>query len=545
MNHQAEMPMASRSSWVWVMLLSLALTLFAALTVTPQHTGDSADYARDIANATSPTAPLMLEPGHLVWRPLGILVRDAAGRPPSADPSSSGLAQLALTQVSLVSTFLAGAAIGWLVLAVFQSLSASLFAVGLCLMSASVLNFGQAGAPYIPALAALSLGLWLGIARGWYHPAISGVLVGLLLSIAVFLWLPFVLVIPAALLAVLLLAPGAPPVRRRRALIALLSCAVVGLGAYGYAALANDIHTAEGFAAWIHKASHGISRPGISRVVLGVPRSFIHMGVDGREVKRYLLGDALNPVSIGHLATLGLWPRMLLFYATFAALMWLASRKPLGRLALLLLLVAVVPVVAFAAAWSGGEEERYLPLYPFAIMVACAGITGVRRQHQRAVRIAVGSLALLWLSNLWWFNPWVTRARAAAIASRLGCVGPLLDERAVIILPEQSDPLVTYSRDAIAMPPRSVGTGVVFLLPPSALPGLPWDGILAATVARTAARGGRVWIPSYALDSVPPRTVGWVEGAQAEHWAQIRAAFAALNPVRTCAETGFLEVVAP
>src|SRR4029077_17839781 len=120
---------------------------------------------------------------------------------------------------------------------------------------------------------------------------------GVFLALGVLLWLPYVLLVLAVVAAIYLLSPGGTAERLRATAIATASCALIGMGSYVAAAGANGIRSIPAFASWISKSSHGISRPGLTRVIIGLPRSFVHMGTDGREVRRYLVHDSLNPVS--------------------------------------------------------------------------------------------------------------------------------------------------------------------------------------------------------------------------------------------------------
>ena len=534
-----------RSSRIAVLVAALLGTLAVVATTSPENTGDAMDYARDAASAPSPLTAGLLEPGHLLWRPAGVVLRNLLGRPASGDPAAIRDAQRLLTGISVISAFVATASIGLLVLELVPSLSAALLAVAMTALGAAIINFGQAGAPYIPGVALVSLALWLGTTGARPTRAWRAAPAGALLALGVLVWLPYVLVVPAVLAAICLLSPGEPAHRLRAAAIATATCALVGIATYASAAWANGIRSIPAFAHWIANSSHGISRPGLARVVIGLPRSFVHMGTDGREVRRYLVGDPLNPVSTVQIATLPLWPKLLLFYLALAVVAWFAMRHPRGRTLLLLLAIAALPVIALGASWSGGEEERYLALYPLLLLlVIWAAFTGLA-ERRRLVPAAVAAFGLLWLWNLWAFNPLVTHARSVAQEARIGCVTPMLDTQSVIVVPHQADPLVTFSRDRLDEPPRSVGARVVFLLPPTFEKGQSWDAILTSVVTTTMGAGGRVWFPAYALDSIPPRSVGWVEGGQVVTWSQVRQAFSALRATRRCADTSLLEVVGP
>ena len=205
-----------------------------------------------------------------------------------------------------------------------------------------------------------------------------------------------------------------------------------------------------------------------------------------------------------------------------------------------------MPVVALGAAWSGGEEERYLPLYPFLLpLVAWAAWTAAR-EGRRLVPTAAAVFAALLLVNLWAFGPVVARRRSVEQGSRLGCVTPMLNASALIVVPHLGDPMVTFERDRLTEPPRSVETRILFLLPPTMMPGKAWQDILALRLRETMAAGGQVFVAAYVLDSVPPRWAAWVEGEQyGVRWSDMRKTFADLEMKRPCPRTEFLLVTGP
>ena len=128
-------------------------------------------------------------------------------------------------RLSTVAGFIAAAAIGLLVLQVVQSLPAALLAVLLTSGGAAFLNFAQTGSSYVPGLACVSLGLWLGAGarpRSLLRPLCAG----FVLALGELLWLPYVLVVPAVLLAIIFLAEGESTVRVRGALLATGACAL-------------------------------------------------------------------------------------------------------------------------------------------------------------------------------------------------------------------------------------------------------------------------------------------------------------------------------
>ena len=142
-----------RAPRIAVLAAALLATLAIVATTSPENTGDAVDYARDAASASSPLTPSLLEPGHLLWRPAGVVLRDLSGFPASGNPAAIREAQRLLTGISVVAAFMAAASTGLLVFGVVGSLAAGLAAVALTALGAAIVNFGQAGAPYIRGVA--------------------------------------------------------------------------------------------------------------------------------------------------------------------------------------------------------------------------------------------------------------------------------------------------------------------------------------------------------------------------------------------------------
>ncbi len=340
-----------------VVLAGLMLSALLLISTRSENTGDSVDYARDVASAPSIATRSLFEPGHLLWRPIGVLLRGTLGQSSAGDAAATRDAQRSLTVVAICAVALLTVSMGLLVLETVGLLAAAVSAMVMTAFGAAVANFGQAGTPYIPGIALVASALCLGTLGQKPVRHVRAAFAGVVLAAGVLVWLPYVLIIPASLLAVYLAAPGEEGHHRRPALVATAACAFVGVGAYVTAAAAMNIRSITAFVGWVAGSSHGISRPGLARVLIGLPRSFVHMGNDGREIRRYLLGDSLNPVSAVQVMVLPVWPRLLVFYSVLAAVMWYALQRPKGRNLLLVFIVALVPVAALGAAWSGGRRS--------------------------------------------------------------------------------------------------------------------------------------------------------------------------------------------
>ena len=139
-----------RKHFIIVVLAALLGTMAVVATTSSENTADAIDYARDAAAGTEPLAPRLLEPGHLLWRPAGVVLRNFAGGSASNDPVAIRDAQRRLTFVSTITLFVAAASIGLLVSGVVGTMAAGLAAVALVTLGSAVINFAQAGAPLRP-----------------------------------------------------------------------------------------------------------------------------------------------------------------------------------------------------------------------------------------------------------------------------------------------------------------------------------------------------------------------------------------------------------
>ena len=357
---RSELPQAFHR-YFWSLCVGASLVLGATTAV---MTGDSIDYAADVAASTDTFRATLFEPGHLVWRPIGALLLRATSAPPSETSAERTVrAQRMLTRASEASALLAALSFfgvvcrfvgaGWI------AVTASLLLVS----GAAFLNYAHSGTPYVPGLAFLCVAMWL----GWRTTTrlLHAALASLALAFSVLLWLPYLLVVPAALAGIGVFSGGSRKSTVARVAVVLSACAAVGVVSYSVAAWRNGIISPAGFHTWLLESSHGISAPGVGRAGVGFLRNFLSVGTDVREVKRFLLHDPLNRVSELQLAALWIWPKAVLLViglGVAALLAWRAQAAPL----LAVTALAAAPVaLALAVAWCWWRPERFLPLYPF------------------------------------------------------------------------------------------------------------------------------------------------------------------------------------
>lgn len=476
--------------------------------------------------------------GHLLWRPFGYLVVALYDLLAGSGETAAAAAADGRVRVTLVLV-----AVNWVAgLACVLSLHSLLRRLGVdgwvrmavtisFICAHAFLNFTQTGSSYVPALAALLLGMYVlaragARAEGRVWP--QALLAGFALACAVGFWFLFVWAIPAALLLPVLFFGR----DRRRLLLATATAFVCGafvLSMYSWAAMwglgITDVAT---FKAWVASSSHGLgNNRGVPQVVLGFARSFIEMGNDNIIFKRFLLRDPYNVVSMFDLLRLSLWKLALFYLALVAVVCALLTKRAENRRMLALLAVGSVPVITFALLWQGTPLERYLPLYPVFFLATAY-----------ALRTSEGFAR--------WLRPVVLVFMAAAIVSNLSAllVGrvnrvpeeatgrtrelvPLLKPQSVVV--EVSEELKDLQW-AYPLHPLNRVLRVYSAVSLGASSTAEWREDFARQALLVWGEGGDVWLSKRVLEERPRAASSWVEGADPRvKWADVYTFFAQLE----------------
>ena len=506
----------------WSCALYVVLTALTAAT----FLADTVVYAASIESKFLGDDSALWEIGHLLWRPLGWLATWLIG-PWVARLAGIGRFET-IVRLLIAMNWIAGlvAVVGMARLTRGLGLSSRISAVVVAAFSVSfgVLQFVHSGAPYIPALACLIACLALQAdgerwPRGW-RPALAGCF----LAGAMGFWAPFVLTAPAALV----FAPIWFGFDRRRlwatATMAVVCGALLGL-AYAFAIARLGIHDLQGFRAWAAEASHGIVRVGgVKRMIFGFPRSFLTMGDDGVLVKRYLLHDPYNPVSLGELIRLSL-AKVAFFYLVILATVIQLGRTARGRRAALILLLGGGPVLAFAAYWQGGDVERYLSLYPLIFLAWGVVLEDGRRGAGTWAGILVATFFIVMaISNAMELRSATRDGRRAAITERTEVLRPLLGENDRVFLVDLRDPLSQLSHDPLFPLFQTLRVKQAIYLGNSETH--LWREKFEDEFKRVSENGGRVWISKRLLSPRPRPEWLWVEGEDPViRWEEIPAFF--------------------
>jgi hypothetical protein len=488
---------------------------------------DTVDYADDIVQGK------LWEFGHLFLRPLGfVLFRLLApiSRSIVGPDSRTGVV---FTLITL------NWAAGLLSVLMLYGLASRLtgkrwvasITVAAFIISHGFLNYAHAGCAYVLSLSLILVGLYA-LANQAGDEAVSwqrAVGAGLALAAAVCLWFPYILAVPGALLLPLILFKRTSA-RVRLVIVSSVAFALIAGAAYAIGAAALGIHSVAAFKAWAVGASDGRTQSKIaSTVIFGLSRSFINMGADGVVFKRFLLHDALNPVSLVDIVRLSLW-KVTLFYLFLISIVVNLLRSGAGRRMIGFLGITAVPVIGFAALWDAGSIERYLPLFP-PIFVALAYSLYSDRSSRLLNAVALSFFAAAAVSNLSVMALPVQAEREQATVSRIGEMLPLLKPHSQVVTLNDQDEVRIFSRTFPFNPINSQGSLSTFqVIRPATAQALEWRELFASRAVSVLNLDGDVWVSTRMFSPRPKPEWSWAEGDDRRvSWNDIYAFFSRLE----------------
>jgi hypothetical protein len=386
-----------------------------------------------------------------------------------------------------------------------------------------LLSYSRTGTSYLPGLALTSLAIYLAAAR----PVVSwrlAVIVGLLAGFAALLWIPYILSIPAVLLA--------SPIfncyreswkeRLRFAAVVCVTAGVLIVAAYATAIAGRHISSWAEFRAWAAAGAEYTRSGLLLRFPGGFTRGFYLLGDDSVWFKWYLFRDPYARVGVMDL--LGAMALSLaLFYGSLAALIWFLWRSTFGRRLLLLTATLAIPHFALAIGFETGDPSRYVPL--LTVLFAAFGYVVASRELGAGPRIC---LALLCCA------PAVVNVTKVLASS-----SPVEEMRTKVAAqaPKASRFYVLNQRDSL------LGSSYPGSFQPS-IPSMPgiftfaftptrnrvWRSDFACGVLATWDRGADVWITRRVLADIPIRDWKWVQGDVPEiPWQVLHLFFTGLD----------------
>ena len=495
----------------WLRRYGLAVTTYIAATLATSANwmGDTVDYVESIVQFSRGVDHWMWDFAHLLWRPLGWVLSSVFAPITRIFVGENEHLNVMLTLNSV--SWLAGLLCVICIHSLTRHVSGRVWIANVIAVSfvftQTFLNWAQAGSAYVPGLALLLAGLHILMTRPEGNTRRS-VLAGAALAGAVCIWVPYLLVVPAAVLAPLCFF-GFTRERFRFAIQTAVAFSLVTGFTYLAVIVGLRLRTLDEVRAWIASSGHGIDYSGAKRMVFGFARSFMNLGNDGLLFKRYLLGDPYNPVSLGQLFGATLW-KLALVYLFAGSLMINLVFSPRNRRILALFIINSVPVMVLAFFFASSEPERYLPLFPMLFIALASCLSGPSRIFRAitfvflAVMIVTNSASVL--------KPILDRKQEATVA-RVHDLLPRLNDRTLVFAATYQDDLMIFSRTYPFHPVnRSGRLHLSALVSPGTSWNLHWAEDFASRVLATWKEGGATWISKRALSQRPLPEWNWAEG---------------------------------
>lgn len=506
----------------WARVYGVVLLMYLAATwLTGAHfMADTIWYAQQAAEG------FFWEAGHLLWRPLGWLVWQAFSPLTTMTAGSDPAMNIVVAFIGI--SWVAGLVSVFSLHSLLRRFVANELVVNVTtvtfIFAQAFLNYAQAGASYGSALALLLFGLYM-LSRAGLGPgrfSVGALLAGASFALAVGMWLPFVVAMPAAIVAPLLLF-GWDKRRLWLVLQAGAACALVGALVYGLVILHLGLDDLGAIRNWILKTSRNSTTGGPERMIFGFARSFINMGQDGVLFKRFLYNDPYNPVSPVELVRLGMW-KFILFYGFLGVVALNLLRSGQGRRVLGLFALAAVPVLGFAVYWQGGDMERYLSLYPlFFLAMACS--LAVERSLPFVKYVAAVFVAVLIVSNVSVMANSSLERRQEVASGRIAALLPELKPNSMVMALVQQDDVWQFNHSFPFNPIfQHYGEFV------DELPSTRWQQRFSTQVLEIWAKGGDMWFSKRMLADKPQADWNWVEGVDKQRsWSDITGFFTQLE----------------
>jgi hypothetical protein len=370
------------------------------------------------------------------------------------------------------------------------------------------LVYVQSGCAYIPALSLLMLAFYQ-LAKRESGSIRGPIAAGLALAGSVCMWFPFVLALPAAVVAPLFFHGWNKAILKKSVLTAVLTGLFIGLTYLIIMIGPLGIRNPAGLRAWMSQTVGGPAEGNqLQRTVFGFARSVIYLGNDGILYKRYLHKDPYNPVSLSDVLGLSVW-KIVLFYLFLGSV--LLNLYFENKRLLLLFLVNSVPIVGLGLFWHGGAIERYLALYPTIFLALAVSLDGQRaRVFLKYITLAfVVVMVVNNLIGMW--KPSVISAQEKT-ANRATSLFPVLRPNSRVFTVTFTDDLFNFNR-SFPFHPQNRNPYTPYAVIALGSTQVPiWRQDFASKVEDTWNRNGDVWITRRVLSAKPHSDWNWVEG---------------------------------
>ena len=400
------------------------------------------------------------------------------------------------------------------------------------------LNYFQTGSAYAPGLGLLLAATYLLLPSSGPYSRGRAWLAGLLLALAVCLWLPYLFAIPGVLLLGYLWSePGTASSGQRNAervgwlAQVVLACALVGFLSYAVGTVLAGVRSAADLKTWVAEAGHGYQpQKKYLRVATGMPRGMIELDKTGIELKRLLLKDPYNPVSVRDVMHTSLW-KLGLFYTGMAWLVWLLARDKEAWMVLLPFLLTVGLMLFLALVlFEPGQPERWMPGYPIVLAAVAFAFRAPKALSWRTIPLAL-FLAVIAANNVMAYATSGEPGADNATVARMMAIKPVLRPNSMVTLVSINDGITGFFGRFPFHPLNPLNSSETmqfyFLTEASNANSATWPQRFATHALEAWQNNGDVWISKRVLASRPLVDWDWVEGDDRYlRWRDISTFFA-------------------
>lgn len=512
----------------WLFLCAV-FALLMALT-RPVYIGDTHWYVLDIRASLGlgwTASNGIWDFSHVLWRPLGRLLSQVFLAPvlPIFDHDAQASITLLLVCVSSASALICGLVIQTAVLKMTGRRWASTLVAGSFLCLSVVLNYSRSGSSYLPGLACSTLAIYFGAFHSDFSRRMA-LYSGFLAGLAVLFWAPYLVSLPATLLAGPVLNIDGS---RRKRILQLSACICLAAGTtvvsfYLLAIIARNIDSWPALLAWVRESSNNPLRDRkLLRMATGLPRSFYELGSAAVWIKWYLFKDPYASVGLLDLLRAS-FVKLAMFYAALAILAGVLWTSPKGRKLLLLTVVVALPHVGMALTYESGSPERYMPALP--VLFIGFGYAIGSADFGRWTRVLTAALCCAHVPvNLVALSATSVNRALGGDVSRIATLTSLRPSSRLYVI-AGSDSLFGLEYGAPFEPINRRPLPPVATITPLG-PRVPfWRRDFACGALSVWDGGGEVWVTRRVLSERPVRAWLWVEGDDRRwSWAAIHGFF--------------------
>ncbi len=392
-----------RSDWMLITVIALGSLLLFGLSNSVWY-GDATTYVSDIR------AGNLIEPGHLLWRPLAYLVAASVGGLRSVSD-----ALWTLQWLSLMSSALAVVGMSFFLLKVGCNRFITSATAALLVVSNGFWTYSFSGCSYSLSIFLLIIAMIFAVAKRDAPASLcSAVLAGGFAGASAATWAIQCLSIPAVLL-ILVLTPRWDRALRRdhlRNSIAMMTGCVLTfvvplLAAWNVQAThafeSGGRPPARSLHLWLSSTNHGIpAHLGVSqlaRVLIGWPQSILSISDLGQKLRLWGLHERGFPWSPWMLTPIVVYAGAM--YSSYVLLKRFATHSNFERGLIVASLVAICANLLFAVTWQGSDLERYFPSLPFQLLLLA--LAAKTKAHARGgMANVVIAIALCGIASVNW-----------------------------------------------------------------------------------------------------------------------------------------------